>query len=61
MYNEILADQESFIRQCGSKKYYTSEKTANKVIDRVWRERGTRLRHYPCPFCGWLHLTKLER
>lgn len=61
MSADIRADQESFIRQCSGKKGYTNEKIANKVINVARYERGTQLRKYVCPFCGWWHLTKLEK
>ena len=48
-------------RQCGRKKRYRDEHTANLYRKMFERERGKKLDYYWCYFCKGFHLTSQER
>lgn len=49
----------SELQLCLRKKAY-SNKTANKVIVKVYNERKVKLRKYVCAVCGHTHLTSKD-
>jgi hypothetical protein len=47
-------------RSCTGKNRYKTAKAAGTAADKALRERGTKLRVYPCVFCDGFHLTKTD-
>lgn len=50
----------SIWRQCGSKRRYRDEHTANKFRKLFEKERGKKLDYYWCEYCRGYHLTSKE-
>ena len=50
--------KETLYRECLKKKRYKI-KTAQKVVQKIFKERGIVLRIYRCRFCNKYHLTSL--
>ena len=48
-------------RQCGRKKRYKDEHTANKYRKLFEKERGKKLDYYWCTYCNGYHLTSSEK
>lgn len=44
--------------QCRKKAAYDSNRFAERVCERILKERGVSLRVYSCDFCGKYHLSK---
>ena len=47
-------------RQCGRKKRYRDEHTANHFRKMFEQERGKKLDYYWCRYCNGFHLTSRE-
>ena len=47
-------------RQCGSKRRYRDEHTANHFRKLFEKERGKKLDYYWCEYCKGYHLTSKE-